>query len=130
MKSTHLLIATLLVTFGTFVITRYYFPREVEKVVTVEKEVIKEVTVTRTHQEVSKDGGIVTDTVTTSTKDEQTTKKEVAVKYELSQWLVSVGVNSEKSYSAQVQYRVLGPVFIGVFGSSDKTIGANIGFQF
>lgn len=112
--------------FITAAVTRYYFPQVKETIVTVDKEVI----VTRTHEVKSADGTITTDTTSTETE----TKKTVDTKMASSDWFITAGLQYQLDYgvvySLGVNKRLLGPVFVGVSGSTNKTIGVNIGVEF
>lgn len=134
MSTRNTAILILIVTVTVFALTRYCFPRIEEKIVTVEKEVIKEVAVTTTHEVKQPDGTVTTDTTTTDTKQSTDTKSTTVAKYATADWFVAAGMGYSLDltvhYNVQVNRRILGPVFVGVQGSTDKTVGVQVGIQF
>ncbi len=126
MNTKYWIIVTLIVTGAALYLEHAYFPR----VVTVEKQVIKEVTVTTTHQVQHPDGTIVTDSVTSATKKEQIDKFAPIVQ---PNWVISGGIDmlsSTRVYTLQVQRRVLGPIFVGAQAGTDQRVSINIGVMF
>lgn len=83
------------------------------------------------------------------TKEITTTKDDTSVKHDTSvsdkedikakpapNWMVSAGVGFEldnsfgRVYKAEVQRRILGPVFLGVYGTTRSEAGLTVGFEF
>ena len=72
------------------------------------------------------------ETVDKSTKKETTNKEVVISKKD---WMVSAIVTSKLTeldpvYGIMVQRRIIGPVYLGLSGSTDKRIGINVGLEF
>lgn len=128
------LVGVLLLGLGV-AIGRFATPAKiVEKV--VEKEVIKE----SLHKDEvktivkNKDGSstttihVVEDKKSTATKDVEAFKE---VSSEKEQWLISASAKTTLpfavSYGVHVQRRILGPIYVGVVGFSDKSAGISIG---
>lgn len=124
---------------------RYAQPAKVE----IKKEVqIKEVEVTRknvvtvTREEKRPDGTVIIDTRTVDTSTEavnRTSKeKESTVVTSLKpQWRVGGGVGMkynevklEPVYTLGVERRILGPVFVGAYGRTDKEVGLTVSVEF
>lgn len=134
----YVLLGLLLVVIG-YSLGRYTTP---EKVVT--KTVIDTKTVTVVQHdiqtvEVDKPDG--TKTITVVDKSVDTTKQQIdesqikVVENSKPQWKVSAqlapkAVAYEYFYGAQVERRVLGPVFVGAFGNIDHTLGVSLGLEF
>lgn len=102
-----------------FLIGRYVSPpKEIIKTEIQEKEVIKKDIVTVVKEITKADG---TKEVVTTTTDKSIEKKDKQIESLVSKsvekkWLIGVGVNPiapSATYSARVDIRVLGPVFIG-----------------
>lgn len=115
-------IGLILVAVLAVALTRYFWPRVEEKIVTVEKEVTH--TVTRIVKQ--PDGT----TITEIDKHETDTKRTVDTKFVQSKYFVQVGVDNQKAYFGTVGVRLLGPVLLGLGGSTNKTIGVNIMVEF
>jgi hypothetical protein len=80
------------------------------------------------------DGTKIKETITTDKKQE---KKEslVVIDYKKTQWKVSglagYSFDSNKPvYGIDVQRRVLGAAYIGAWGTTDKTVGISLGYEF
>lgn len=74
-------------------------------------------------------------TVSTSQKDstEETkvvTDKEKETIRSTNDTLISLGVNNNIAYGLHIQKRLLGPIFVGGFGYTDKNLGLNVGIAF
>jgi hypothetical protein len=106
----------------------YLAPGKVEvRTVTVESKqtdkVIKRIKVT------TPDGTTKTETTVTdkSVVDKNTQHSETPSQPD---WLVSVMVHSEGSYGAQVQRRILGPIWVGAGGNTRGTAFITLGLSF
>lgn len=137
-----LLIGLLLLVIG-LALGRYYTP---EKVVT--KTVIQTNTVEVTHdhvvtvvKEVTALNGTKTKTTTTidlsviNSNTDSTTQTQKTVTRDNPQWKTSVQFSSSSVlpdylYGVTVERRIIGPVFIGVFGNANRQFGASIGMEF
>jgi hypothetical protein len=83
------------------------------------------------------------------TKEITTTKDDTSVKHDTSvtnkddikakplpNWMVSGGVGLtfdgtvDRVYKAEIQRRILGPVFIGAYGTTKSEVGLSVGFEF
>lgn len=111
------------------------FPQTKEKVVEVEKEVVVKDVVTVTRIVTRPDGTkeeLVTVTDKTKENKQSTSTKTVAK----STWHASIGAKSKIDrlqvdlYTIQIEKRILGDLFIGVTGSTDKTVGLTVGMEF
>lgn len=61
--------------------------------------------------------------------------KETETKAGKNNWFVAAGLgynvnNFERTYQIDVNRRVLGDIFVGVYGSTNKDIGVKVGFEF
>jgi len=121
---------------------RYLQPQEVK---IQYKEVIKEVEVERKNvitiiKEIERPDGTkekITKIVDKSTieKDiEKKTNKVTTVKALKPQWkvaaLVGIGISSPAVYGAQIERRIFGPFFLGVWGNTNKTMGISVSMEF
>jgi len=111
---------------GTFL-----FPQIKEKQVEVEKIVKDVITVTRV---ITKPDGTKEEvtTITDKTKENKTN----TVTKKASNWHASVGAKSKidrleiDTYTVQVEKRIIGDLFLGITGSTDKTVGLTVGLEF
>lgn len=103
-------------------LTRYFWPRVEEKVVTVEKEVTH--TITRIVKQ--PDGT----TVTEIDKQETDTKKSIDTKFAKSNYIFQIAIDNNKAYFGTVGVRVLGPVFLTAGGSTNKTVSVGVSIEF
>jgi hypothetical protein len=115
-------------------ITRYYFPKVEFKSVEVAKERSKEETkndiktITRYLERPDGSKETVTETTDKSIKKESI-KKEISKEIVIltkSQWLVGLGVGTkildkELFYSGQISRRIVGPFFLGISGTTDRS---------
>lgn len=113
-----------------------------QKIVT--KTVIETKTVTVTQHDIQtvvieKPDG--TKTTTTIDKSVDTSKsvtdesKTKVVENGRPQWKVAIDLSPNNSqleyfYGARIERRILGPIFVGAFGNTDKTFGLSIGVEF
>lgn len=79
----------------------------------------------------------VKNSTTNSDKESSTeTSKEKTTEYKKDSILISLGVKTNLdnfpnlSYGIMVNKRILGPVYAGAFGFTDKTVGLNLGISF
>lgn len=56
------------------------------------------------------------------------TDKQKTTEYE-SNVLVALGMDTNGSYDVSIQKKLLGPIYMGVFGSTSKILGISIGFS-
>lgn len=124
---------------------RYAQPAKVE----IKKEVqIKEVEVTKknvvvvTHEEKRPDGTVVTDTRTVDTSTEASTKnssskESTVITNAKPQWKIGGGagikyneVNLQPVYTLSAERRILGPIFVGAYGRTDKEVGLSVSIEF
>lgn len=115
----------------------YNFARQVEtKVEVQEKEVVKTQVQTRIVHVKAPDGTERTETVTIGTSTEQRDSRLSLLQNKRAQYVVGVGVAAPLAdfkapeYSLLVSRRILGPLFVGVTASTDKTVGALVHFEF
>lgn len=86
-----------------------------------------------THTVVKRADGTV-ESDTTKTEDKQERQNQVVVAPAKPDWHISAGSELDRtlvpSYRAQVDRRILGPIFIGGSISTRGAIGVNLGFEF
>lgn len=111
-------------------VTRTYLPREVVKTETV--EVTKEKIITVTHTEKKPDGTEVTDSTKTETRNTTESSNSTVTKApELAQWMVSGGYGVvEQTYSAGVQRRIAGPIWVGAEANTNKEVYIKLAVEF
>lgn len=111
--------------------------REVIKTVSVDHDVIQYKIVTVTHTVTAPDGTKTTDTTVTDNTEEQ--KKIINTIIDTkapqeSQWMVAAGtgLNSDlvKVYSLSIDRKILGPVSVGLMGSSSNEYSVRLGIAF
>lgn len=124
-------------------IVNYAFPPKVEtkiQEVTKEVEVIKRDIVVVTEKVTQKDGTIVEKT-RTEDKSIDTSKKDTKASSETTvtnekQYRVSVRagakgiINPEVIYSLGIEKKLIGPLNVGVHGSTDKQFGVSLSYDF
>jgi hypothetical protein len=122
---------------------RYAQPaKEVIKTVEVVKtvETVKHDTVTVTKQIKKPDGTTETDTTTTD-KDIETSKTNIAesssetITNVKPQWkatgLLGYNVSTfEKVYGAEIERRIIGPIFVGAWANTQRTGGVSVSIEF
>lgn len=118
-----------------------------EKVVTKTQEVIKTVTVEHTNQTTTKtvikkpDGTTITQEKTEDTHDLKTSENQrISIDKQVSNskpdWMVSAtaGFGYDRSldpvYGVSVQRRILGNIYMGAYGMTNKNVGLSVGLQF
>ncbi len=118
-------------------IERQMSKNEVVKTVTVDHEVIKYQVVTVIHEVQAPDGTKTIDSTTTDNSEKTTDVVQKTVDAKASEqfsWLVAVGssVNADgvKTYTASVDRRLLGPLTLGVFGTTRSEVGLRLGVMF
>lgn len=116
------------------VLVYHFLPQVQERIKVQEKEVVKKQVVTVVKEVVRPDGSRETNTTITDNSTGSRTSSLDLVKLKKS-WHASVGTEwsfdkEPQSYSLGVQYRVLGPFFIGGSVSTDKRAGLSLGWEF
>ena len=115
----------------------WFFSHETVKTVNVDHDVVHDqiVTVTKTIKQPT--GVVETDTTVTDSKtsDDTDTKTTVAPSPTPSKkWIVSgtygMGINSIPAYGVEVQYRLIGPVIVGVQGDTSARGLVTLGIEF
>lgn len=115
---------------GTFL-----FPQIKEKQVEVQKEVLVKDVVTIT-KIVTRPDGSKEEVITVTDKSKENKQSTNTVTKKASNWHASVGAKSKIDklgidvYTIQIEKRILGDLFIGVTGSTDKTVGITVGMEF
>ena len=121
---------------------RYMQPAKVvTKIVTETKEivVVKNDVQTVTH-EVDHPDGTVEKTTTTVDKSQETIAKESRTDIEQTktnqkpQWLIGAQLTPQSGplgpvYGAEVQRRIIGPIFVGAFGNTNRTVGLSVSIE-
>lgn len=100
-----------------------------EKLVEVEKEVIKERRdVVTVYKEVKRPDGTVEKESTTVDKSQYDSARESSKTVETrSQWLVSAIAFKDNKYGAKVDRRIVGNIFLGLYADVDKNRNTNVG---
>jgi hypothetical protein len=125
-------------------LTRQFAPREVIKTQLVDHDVIKDHVVTVTKEIVNKDGSKEIDTTVVDDKKENDVKKETVVDSKpipqlKPQWFVTAGAGLDVTslgnmanpvYSGSVNRRILGPIYLGVWGNTRSQVGVQLGLEF
>ncbi len=119
------ILTVLLSASGGYFLRQYTAPIETS---TVEKIVNRDKIVTVVRRVKNPDGTVVTDRRTEVDRNrEKDIQKTVVVPKD---WLVGVGSTLDRTYSAQVQRRVLGPVFLGIQINTKQELVGTISVQF
>ena len=134
----YVLVALVLIAVG-YAAGEHYAPEKIKEVV-VEKEVEKKNDNVSTHTVITEkpDGSKVT---TTDTVDKSVTlvtdnkTDTTVVTNKKTDWHVALGEKYDYSvtghyYTVSIERRVLGPIFLGVQGSTEKSVGVTIGLEF
>lgn len=134
----YVLIGLLLIVIG-YAVGYYTLP---EKVITKTVTETKTITVvqhdTKTITVIKPDGTkviTVVDKSVDTTKEDQKQSNTKIVENGKPQWKVGVDLTPRNPqlghfYGARVDRRILGPVFVGAFGNTDRTLGLSLGVEF
>lgn len=77
---------------------------------------------------IDKDTTLTIDNTTTdSKKDVSTVTDKEKTSIYGSNVIVSLGMDTDLSYNASVQKKIIGPLYLGVFGTTSRIFGFNIG---
>lgn len=122
---------------------RFLVPaKTVTKVVTVTKEVtVKDDNVKTVVQETDDPNGTITKTTTTvdlsteTTKDATTVAASETKTTEKPQWIVGAQLTPQQGifgpvYGAEVQRRIIGPMFAGAFADTSSKVGLAVSVEF
>lgn len=134
----YVLLALLLLVIG-YSLGRYFTPQKV-----VTKTVIETKTVTVVQRDTQTtvtekpDGTkttVIVDKSIDTTHQDQTIDKTKTVENNKPDWHVGLQLapknpQYEYFYGVQVERRILGPVFVGAFGDTDRTLGLVVGLEF
>lgn len=139
MKILHVLLIMLVSLVLGYGLGRYLAPVKIEKqMVEVEKEVIKKDIVT-VIKEIKRPDGTVETTSSTVDRSEvvKEIEKEIRVEVEAKKhdWLLRALVEARDfalppNYGVGLERRILGPIFLGAYYVSTKTIGLSVGLEF
>lgn len=111
----------------------------VTKTNTVTNDVIHDHIITVTHTVTLPNGQKDTTTTTTNNtviNDKSSTNSSTVIVYNKPQWKVNALAGLSASnlgtpiYGAQVERRILGPIFAGAWGTSDQRAGISLGIEF
>lgn len=109
--------------------TKKMYP-DVKKEV-VERVVSKDKIVTVTKEVVRPDGTRETDTIKTEDKLQVKDNSTLITEVRQSDWHISLGYTlKQQVYQLGVERRILGPLFLGAYGRSDKSLGVSLSFEF
>jgi hypothetical protein len=124
---------------GGAITAKFVSGREVVKTETIDHVVTQDHIVTVVKEVDRPDG---TKEITT-TKDDNSVKKDTSISQSEDKkavvqpnWMVSGGVGlnfdgtMDRVYQLNVQRRILGPVFVGAYGTTKSEVGLSIGFEF
>jgi len=124
---------------------RYVQPAQVQiktQVQIKEVEVARKNVVTVTHEEKKPDGTMIIDTriedkSTETTKTDTKEKTTETITNLKPQWKVQglAGISLDKSfvgevYGVGVERRIIGPIFVGVYGKTSKEVGLSLSVEF
>ncbi len=117
-----------------FGIGKYVGGGNIQQETTKEKEVAIEDTII-VKEEKRPDGTVVKEVTTTKKKETTTKGTSIKIVENKPDWKASalVGYNLDKSamvYGASVDRRILGNIFVGAWGTTDKQVGLSVGMEF
>lgn len=96
--------------------------------------ITKDHTVTVIKEVKSPDGTVTKDTTITDDNTQKAIQQIIDTRTAVPQWLVAAGVsvnaNRVKIYSLSVDRKILGPISIGIIGSTDSELGLRLGVSF
>lgn len=103
-----------------------------------EQKVLTETHIITVVKEIKKpDGTTETDTTTTDNSIKREIEKNISehsAPVKGPTWLISAGTSLDidrvQAYQVQVQRQILGPVFLGIYGSTRKEAGVSVGVLF
>lgn len=115
-------------------ITRYYWPKIEQQTVVQEKVVTRADvrTVTRTI-EVPGKREVITEIIDNSTVVAD--KRLKSTTYKQSDWILGAGagvksLNGDINYNLSINKRIIGPVFAGIYGRTDRELGLQLMLEF
>lgn len=103
---------------------------------TVEKEVVKNKIITKIVEKYHMDGSVDRDIVIDDgSVIERDKKTDIIIASKPSDWYIhgSAGIRAhylERVYSLGVDRRILGPIWLGIYGNTQEEVGLRIGMQF
>lgn len=122
---------------GGALIQRQWDGKQTTSVVTKGQDIIHNQIVTRTVVVHTADGTTTSDTTTTDTSIKKSIEESIAktsTPVLSPQWLISAGTsldtNRTQFYTVQVQRAILGPIFVGIYGTTHKELGVSLGVLF
>jgi hypothetical protein len=143
METKHWIVAVLVVSGLGYATGRYFQPARVEvkieervKEVEVVKHDVRTVIKEVTRPDGTKEKETIIEDRSTETRDKESRRDtSKIVSNEKPQWKVSTQLTTTQGilgpvYGATVERRVLGPIFAGAFGNTDKTFGLSVGLEF
>lgn len=107
-------------------VTKYYISSF--KTETVKTESTKEQVITTTKEVIT--GGTTTREIVKAETRSIVEKSKETVAPKLPDWRVSAGYNFKDYYRMELQRRLAGPVYVGVFADSNRNLGVSIGYEF
>ena len=116
-------------------VTHFYFPQIQTKTVETTRDVVRTDIQTVVHTVQAPNGQIDTTTTIIDHTQKVETSSKTEVKILPKDWLVSGYAGSSIHlepivYGAQVQRRILGPLFLGVQGNTKGEVGLTLGMEF
>lgn len=115
----------------------YQYGKSQAKVITETKEVEKVVekrNVITVTKEVTKPDGTKEKTTVVEDKTQTSSVVEKSASTKKPDWFVAagaaVGIDIKPVYMVEANRRVLGDVFVGVYGTTDKQVGLKVGLEF
>lgn len=115
--------------------TKYLWPTVQSSLKIEEKEVIKKDIITIIKEKKNPDGSTETETTITDKSKEARDKLLEQIVVKPKDWFVSGGATVNPNdltlvYNAQVNRRIIGPVYIGATVNTRKDVGLSVGFEF
>lgn len=117
-------------------IQHQYDNRDIEKAISEQKTVTQTKIVTVIKEVTRPDGTVEKETTTTDNSIKKEVEKHIeeSIKARNKVWLVSLGASLDTSgkqqYKAEVQREVLGPIFVGIYGTTGREAGLSLGLNF
>ncbi len=106
------------------IIQKQLTPKNIDKV----QDKTQEQSTTTIHEHKNADGSSDIDTKIVDAKKEQ--HSETSISTSQPDWFIAASSSINEIYGLSVSRRILGPIYIGVYGRTDKEVGLNVGMQF
>lgn len=137
MSNRNVIIIAIVCLISGALIQRQWDGKQTEKIMTITRDIIHNQIVTVTKTITKPDGSTETDSTTTDTSIKKEIEKQIVESskpFYNSQWLIAGGasLNSDREqfYKLEVQRNILGPLWLGIYGTTHKELGLSAGILF